>query len=58
MQLTPTGPLSGFDLLSPDDQVFILDLVVNWLDECFNGEVVEPLEAESMARALDAVAAD
>jgi dienelactone hydrolase len=58
VQLTPTGPLSGFDLLSPGDQVFILDLVVEWLDECFNGEVVAPLEPETVTRALDAVAAD
>jgi pimeloyl-ACP methyl ester carboxylesterase len=40
VEVTPTEPMAGFDLMPQADQQFILDRVVSWLAECF--EVCEP----------------
>jgi pimeloyl-ACP methyl ester carboxylesterase len=37
VELLPTDPLAGFDLMPPESQNLVLDRVVAWLEESFGG---------------------
>jgi len=60
VQLTPTGPLTGFDLLSGSEQNLILDTITDWLTASFDGaeKLPERFSSADAIREPEALAVD